>query len=345
MKRITVAVLAFNEQHNLPDLFASLASQTLPAAEFEILVVDNGSRDGTRDLVRDWQARLANLRLVIQPVPGIAASRNAALRAAVTPLIAFTDADVICPPHWLRTLVEGFDRHRAGDSRLVAVGGGNRPVRGGGPFLDAIGITLNSFWGSHGSVQGMRFGADRPVEHIPTLNICYDRERVLAAGGFDENFRLVCEDPELNHRLTRAGGRIVYLADAEIEHKMRANLRSWLRNVYLYGRGRTQILRKHPDHWRLKFLAPPLLLLALLLLPFGFRWPICWLPALYFPAVAPLAWLLCRRNERPDLFATVYAILAANPIAYGLGMIHGLWYRYPPVAPRPVPAAEKELIV
>ena len=336
MKRVTVAVLAYNERANLPALFDSLTAQTFPADRFDILIVDNGSQDDTRAYVRQRQADIPNLRLAVQPIPGIAIARNTALAEAHTPLIAFTDADVICPPTWLATLVEAFDRHHARDPKVVAVGSGNVPVRGGGRFLDAVGVTLNSFWGSHGSVQGMLFARDREVEHIPTLNICYDRERVLAAGGFDNDFRMVSEDPELNHRLTGAGHKIIYVPGAEIQHKMRPDIRGWWRNVYVYGRGRTQIIKKHPDHLRAKYLVPPLLVAALALIPLGFWHPVFFLPLAYVIAPLPIAGVLCARAKRLDLWPLAYLILTGNPLAYGIGMIHGLWFRYGPATPRPI---------
>ncbi|HPQ70314.1 MAG TPA: glycosyltransferase [bacterium] len=337
MKRVTVAIIAYNEARNLPDTLTSLAAQTYPRERFEILVVDNGSNDGTRALVREWMRRLDNLRLAVEPTPGIAPARNTALRETKTELIVFTDADVICPPTWLQTLVEGFDRHRERDLRTVAVGGGNVPVAAGSRFLAALGVTLNSFWGSHGSAQGMLHEEDRIVEHIPTLNICYDRLAVLAAGGFDNAFRMVSEDPELNHRLTRLGYRIVFLAGAQVEHKMRPDLRSWFRNVYVYGRGRTQIIKKHPDHFRLKYAAPPLIPLVLAAFVLAPWLPLLALPLpLYLAATALLARRLCARQGKRHLWSMAFVILAGNPIAYGIGMIHGLWHRYPPSSPRPI---------
>jgi GT2 family glycosyltransferase len=340
VKRVTVAVLAYNEERNIPGLLDSLERQTYPRDQFDILIVDNGSTDATRDLVGLRQMRQKNLRLIIQPEAGIAVSRNRALRAAQTELIAFTDADVICPPRWLQTLVEGFDRWRAKTPELVAVGGGNVPVASDDRFLMAVGITLNSFWGSHGSAQGMRFAQDHEAPHIPTLNILYDRRKVLDAGGFDNAFRFVCEDPELNYRLTRAGGRIVFIAGAEVEHKMRPDFRSWLRNVYLYGRGRTQIIKKHPNHLRAKFLVPPLLVAALALVFLSPWQPLFLLPLLYFLAPLPIAYRLCAKTGRADLWREAYLILAGNPIAYGVGMIHGLWFKYPPAFKRLVPPGE-----
>jgi glycosyltransferase involved in cell wall biosynthesis len=337
MKRVTVAVLAYNEEANLPDLLASMQKQTFPRELFEILIVDNGSSDGTRDVVRQWQGKLENLNLTNEPLPGIAVARNRALREAETELIAFTDADVICPPTWLQTLVEGFDRHQQRIPQLVAVGGGNVPIGDGGKFLQALGITLNSFWGSHGSAQGMIHECDIEVPHIPTLNLMYDRLAALDAGGFDENFRMVSEDPELNHRLTRAGRKIVYLAGAAVEHKMRPNLRSWMRNVYLYGRGRTQIIKKHPDHFSWKFAVPPLCLPALAVIPLGLVHPIFLLPLLYFVATLLISAMLCAKVGKLELIPIAFIILAGNPIAYGVGMFHGLWYRYPPAMPRVIP--------
>jgi len=337
MKRVTVAVLAYNEERNLPDVLASLAEQSYPRESFDVLIIDNGSIDRTRDIVREWQGRLDNLHLVVEAEPGIAVARNRALHEAQTELIAFTDADVICPPTWLQTLVEGFDRHRKQQPELIAVGGGNVPVGDGGIFLAALGVTLNSFWGSHGSAQGMLHARDVEVPHIPTLNICYDRAAVMAAGGFDNAFRMVSEDPELNHRLTQAGKKIVFLAGAEVRHKMRPDFWSWMRNVYLYGRGRTQIIKKHPDHFSVKFLVPPLCLIALAITPLGFISPWFFLPLIYFAAPLFIAVGLCAKAGRQELLPLAYLILAGNPIAYGVGMVHGLWHHYPPVVPRRIP--------
>lgn len=321
---VTVAVLTYNEEQNIPDILGSLEAQTYPPERFEVLVVDNGSTDATLDAIRPYAERMGNVRVIQNPVRGIAPGRNVAVDHATFDFVAFTDADVILSPTWLATLADGFSRLRERGEPVAAVGGGNVPVKDGGPFLDAAGITLNSFWGSHGSTQGMLFEKEQSVPHIPTLNILYDREILKKLGGFDEDFRMVCEDPELNHRLTGAGYKIFFLPDATVQHKMRPSLRSWLKNVFTYGRGRTQLIRKHPDHFAAMFLLPPVLVSALAIVPLTIWHPIFALPLLYFAIPAPIAASLCRRAGRWDCLPTAYVILTLNPIAYGLGMLWAL---------------------
>jgi glycosyltransferase involved in cell wall biosynthesis len=324
--KVTVAVLTYNEEANIPDILGSIEAQSFPRNQFEILVVDNASTDGTITAVEKLAGHFNNIRLVINPIKGIAKSRNVAVREAKGELLAFTDADVVVPPNWLSTLVDGFEGIKANGEALAAVGGGNVPFRAkDNRFLAAVGITLNSFWGSHGSAQGMLHDVVTQVDHIPTLNILYDRKLLLEHEGFDENFRMVCEDPELNHRLGKEGYAIYFLPGATVQHKMRPGLWPWLKNVFTYGRGRTQLIRKHPDHFKLMYAIPPLIVLALLATPFGFLSQWLFLPLLYFLPPAIIATQLTQKAGRLDCLRHAFAILALNPIAYGFGMLYAMF--------------------
>ena len=192
--------------------------------------------------------------------------------------------------------------------------------------MKSLGITLNSFWGSHGSTQGMLFEADRLVPHIPTLNIMYRKKALEQESGFDENFLRVCEDPELNFRLTEAGGEILFKHDASVIHKMRPTLKSWFRNVELYGFGRIEILKKHPSHLRLMWLVPIALVLGLTAsIALATVWPVAALiPCGYFAFVLLLATQLCAKAGELSCIPMVFAVLSWNPIAYGWGQIRSL---------------------
>lgn len=310
---LTVCVLTFNEEANIGALLDSLLAQDVEPDTFSVLIIDNGSTDRTAHIVEAYANRFEKLRFIVNRRRGIAISRNIALHECKTEIIAFTDADCIVPRNWVARLWSGHQRHFKTHAKLAAVGGGNVPVNGSGRFATALGITLRSFFGSHGSTQGMIFDEDLLVEHIPTLNICYRREALLALGGFDESFLMVCEDPELNHRLCSSGHQIVFLADCIVEHKMRPNLREWLRNVHLYGSGRAQIIRKHADHMRPKFAVPPLLVFGLATMP-GFLLP-------YQGVTFGIATYLTVKARRLDCLPWAWLILTANPIAFGLGML------------------------
>src|SRR5687768_1750797 len=84
----------------------SLAAQDLDAP-WELVVVDDGSGDGTRELLERRGVRSVRL----DPARGLNGARNAGLRATSAPLVALADDDVAAPPGWLRAYVEGADRH------------------------------------------------------------------------------------------------------------------------------------------------------------------------------------------------------------------------------------------
>lgn len=322
--RVSVIVICYNEEENIADILQSLNEQTVAPSDYEVIVVDNASTDATGEIAREFAAEAENVRVVENPVRGIAPSRNVGLREARYDYVAYTDADCIVEPRWLEKLIEGMERHSAADPAVAAVGGGNIPADETDRFQRALGITLNSFWGSHGSAQGMLHEADREVAHCPTLNVLYDRRSLLELGGFDESFGNICEDVDLNHRLGRAGRRIIFLSDTWVRHKLRATLARWFRNVFTYGKGRSWVIAKHPDHMQLKFLVPPLIVLGLALLPLSFvHRAFAIFPVLYVVSVAFIALVLTLRRHSIGLWPWVFVILAGNPIAYGAGQMYG----------------------
>jgi len=324
MMDVSVVIVCYNEERNLPDILDSLVAQTYRHDHFEVLIVDNNSSDGTHRIAQEYAGCYDNFRVVKNPVQGIAPSRNVGLREARHPYVAFTDADCVVPPDWLERLAEGYERYKPTMPTLVAVGGGNVAHDLDDPFLRSVAITLNSFWGSHGSTQGMLFEEDVEVPHIPCLNILYDRQAVLDAGGFDERFGNICEDPELNHRLARSGRRMMFLHRATVRHKLRPDMTRWFKNVFTYGKGRSWLIRKHPDHFRVKFLAPPLMILGFLLSPLGvLHWGFLVFPIAYVAGVVFLTSMLALRGDYLRGWFTILVILALNPIFYGLGQFHG----------------------
>lgn len=325
--RISVVILCLNEQERIGQCLDSLANQDFPGSDYEVLVIDNGSTDGSLALIEERARRMDNLRLAVNPRRGIATSRNMGLALAAYPYAAFTDADCIPPPDWLTVLARGWERHRKSEPNLVAVGGANRAPERRSGFYDAVNVVLKTPLGNRNSTQGCEFGRDERVDHIPTLNVLYDREAVLAAGGFDEDFLFVCEDPDLNYRLVAAGKTLVHLKDSCVTHSFRPGLLEWARKIFGYGQGRTQLLRKHPGKFSLLYAVPAsicaLYVLALAAPLLGFRsvLPLC----AYFAGMAVYAAIHCLRRKRPGLIPYALALYLLTHASYGLGQIWGLW--------------------
>ena len=189
--------------------------------EHEILVVDDGGgmqpRDGTRYVAH------AERR-------GLNAARNTGIRETRAPLIAFVDDDVLAPPGWLEALVEGAARH----PQAEAFGG---PIR-----ARFEGRTPRSCGREQPPITTLDLGErDREVDFVWGANLAVRRGATERIGSFDESIvRPHGDEEEWLERLRAAGGRVVYLAAAGLDHRRTAEdarLRPLARAAYARGRG------------------------------------------------------------------------------------------------------------
>jgi len=202
--RISIVVVCYNEKENIAECVESLLAQDYPQGDYEVIVVDNDSTDGTKEIVDKYAGN--RLKLIINPVKGIAESRNIGVDKASFDRVAFIDADCIAPKDWLSLLADGYKTYREANDKLAAVGGSNIPPEEN-LFYRALRVMLETYIGSRGSVQGMVFDSDREVSHLPCVNALYDKSKIREINGFDERFRDIGEDQDLTFRLKKRGFR------------------------------------------------------------------------------------------------------------------------------------------
>ena len=222
---VTVVVPTRGRAAYLEVTLDSLCRQRSEAAH-ELLVVDDASTDATPDVAKRFGVRLIRH----EERRTINAGRNTGLREARADLIAFVDDDVLVPPGWLGALAEGAARHPEAE----AFGGpirarfeGHAP-RGCGREDPPI-TTLDL--GDEDAEAPMVWGA----------NFAVRRSAIERIGEFDESLdREHGDEEEWLLRLREAGGRIVYLAEAGLDHRRSAgdsSLGSLARAAYHRGRG------------------------------------------------------------------------------------------------------------
>ncbi|MGE5468802.1 MAG: glycosyltransferase family 2 protein [Ignavibacteria bacterium] len=236
----SVVIPTYRRPEGLAHCLDALLGQSLPTALFEIVVVDDARSDATEQQVtalaraRGGRPRIRYLR----PAPGSrgpAAARNAGWRAAMAPVIAFTDDDALPSPHWL---VEGLRALAAPDVDAAA---GRVVVP-----LPAV------------PTDGERNSAGLDGAEFVTANCFVRRAALREAGGFDERFtRPWREDSDLYFTLLERGSRVVSAPAALVLHPPRRvaardNLnahRNLLFDALLY--------KKHPRLYRAKIKAVP----------------------------------------------------------------------------------------
>jgi GT2 family glycosyltransferase len=194
----------------------------------EVVVVDDGSTDGTIERLRAMNLPGA-LRVLEQPHRGPAEARNLGVEHAVGDLVLFLDDDVVPGPGLVATHVA---THAAQPDTVVI-----------GPMLppedDSRTVSVWVRWEEEqllAQYQDMAAGRyDCGPRQLYTGNASISRERFRAAGGFDTRFQRA-EDVELGYRLRDAGSRFVFNPEAPVQHYASRTFESWSRTPYLYGR-------------------------------------------------------------------------------------------------------------
>jgi glycosyltransferase involved in cell wall biosynthesis len=200
----------------------------------ELLVVDDGATDATPEVAERFGARLVRHG----EQRSLNAARNSGIRAAAADLIAFVDDDVLVPPGWVDAVVEGAARHPDAE----AFGG---PIR-----ARFEGRVPRGCGREDPPITTLDLGpSDVEAEMVWGANFAVRRSAVERIGDFDETLdRGHGDEEEWLMRLRAAGGRIVYLAEAGLDHRRSAGdsgLGSLARAAYHRGRGaRSSDLRR-----------------------------------------------------------------------------------------------------
>jgi glycosyltransferase involved in cell wall biosynthesis len=200
----SVLVCTYNRAALLQNTLESLCRQTLNAGEFEVIVVDDGSEDETRDMATAFEPRL-NLRYAYQRNSGLASARNHALFLSRGEIVLLLDDDDVASP---KLLEEHGKTHRMYPQDNFAVLGYTSltPEIAADPvmhFATEVGRFLFSYPDiQHGQVLGF--------SHFWGGRSSCKRKFLLQYGIFNPIFRFGCEDIELAYRLSKHDFRVVY---------------------------------------------------------------------------------------------------------------------------------------
>jgi glycosyltransferase involved in cell wall biosynthesis len=240
--RASVLVCTRNRAGELRETLATILADG-STVEREVVVVDNGSSDGTAEVARSFGVRYAH-----EPRTGIANARNRAVHEARGEILLFADDDVSVSSGWADALVAGFDT-----PDVVAVAGRVLPAWPGPvpKWLDGPQSTM---------LSGIDFGAEPRVleaaEEPPSMNLGLRADALAAIGGFEPRLghsgrlRVGHEETHLVKRL-RSLGPVAYQPDALVHHRVdseRMNL-DWMRSSFFQlgvGLGRRSRLEGEP---------------------------------------------------------------------------------------------------
>ncbi len=235
---ITVVIPTYNRVGRWPSVLRGLQSQTLDNDEFEVVVVSDGSTDGTNEYLSSVSAPY-HFVVEVQPNGGPAVARNRGVELAQAPIIVFLDDDIVAAPslldHHLR-------RHREGHGDTAVIG----------PMLSPPDAELSAPIRWEQAMLYKQYDAMARGDWEPTYrqfftgNASVPRTCVLDVGGFDRRFRRN-EDVELAYRMHQAGMEFQFDADAIAFHYADRPYRSWLLNAHDYGVNDVMFARDHEE--------------------------------------------------------------------------------------------------
>lgn len=243
MTNVTVILPTYNRLDRLKQVLAGLERQQYPLSNFDVVVISDGSTDGTHEYLASIKTPL-NLVAAIQKNQGPAAARNKGIELATGEIVLFIDDDVVPSP---QLLAEHMRLH-AQEADLIVLG----------PMLTPPDVRLSPWvqWEQDMLVKqyrAMEEGAWAPTaRQFYTGNTSLARRHLVEVGGFDARYRRA-EDIELAYRLARRPVRFVFHPAAIGYHYAERSFRSWIEIPYTYGRNDVAFAREG-EAWILEVL-------------------------------------------------------------------------------------------
>lgn len=231
LPRVSVVVCTYNAAATLPECLDSLLALNYPNRE--IIVVNDGSRDGTREIVDRYPVRAIHVAN-----GGLSRARNLGADAATGDIVAYTDSDVRVDPDWLTYLVAALS-----EPGFKVVGGPNLVPPEDGPIAQAVGAAV-------GGPNEVLLD-DGVAEHVPGCNMAFWRDALQEIGGFDAQFTAAGDDVDVCWRLMELGYHIGFHPGAIVWHHRRPSIRAYLKQQRGYGLAEAALERKYPEKFNL----------------------------------------------------------------------------------------------
>jgi glycosyltransferase involved in cell wall biosynthesis/serine acetyltransferase len=237
---ISVVIATYNRQDLLRRLLEQLDAQTIDPSRYEVVAVDDGSKEDTRATLSNLRTRYV-YRIERQENAGAAAARQRGVELASGRIIVFLDDDMQVKPDFLE---QHLKLHEAGPPGNTVVLGRLRPDA----KLAEMPL-FERFYARVMKAQNDELADGKPVRghNIYTGNVSMPKALFLRAGGFDPQFRAL-EDEELGVRLEKAGATFAFANEAESVHGSDwTSMKKWMDRAYRDGIYQTKLSKKHPD--------------------------------------------------------------------------------------------------
>jgi hypothetical protein len=316
---VSVIMPVRNEERHLEDAVRHVLAQDYPGG-IEVVLAVGPSRDATAQIAQRLAAADSRVAVVANPTGDRPAANNLAIKSSRHPIVARVDGHALIPPGYLLQAVKTLQETGADDV------GGIMAAEGVTPFEQAVAWAMTSPAGV-GSARFHTGGRGGPTDSV-YLGV-YRRAALEQVGGYDESFR-IAEDWEMNHRIRQAGGLVWFQPKLRVTYRPRNTVTRLATQYFHYGRWRRVVARQHAGTINLRYLAPPLTLLAVTAglvaglagLAAGAGWLALGflLPAGYLAGVLAVT-ALAARQVAPRILLRLPLALIAMHMSWGAGFL------------------------
>ncbi|NTV36888.1 MAG: glycosyltransferase family 2 protein [Anaerolineaceae bacterium] len=255
--KISIIIPCYNEAKTIHLLLDALSSQSIPSEEFEILIADGMSTDGTRAVIDQYGRDHTGLtiRVLDNPAREIPSGLNVALAHAIGEYIVRLDAHSVPERDYLERSISNLKAglgDNVGGLWLIHPGADTwiaRSIAAAASHPFGVGDAKYRYSSQAGAVDTVPFGAFR-------------RDFLQQLGGYDASLK-TNEDYELNTRIRAAGGTVYFDPAIRTIYYARPTLSALWKQYWRYGFWKLQMLKRYPRSLRLRQLLPPLMVISM----------------------------------------------------------------------------------
>lgn len=320
--RVSVCVVALDEESHLPQLLMDILSQSYPQSKTEVILVDSGSKDKTKSIMEDFRASEAgfySIKVLDNPKRIQAAGWNVAIANSTGEVIIRLDAHTKIPPSFVEKNVANLEKGEY-------VSGGVRPclIMNETPWKRALLQAENSMFGSGISIH--RRGNKK--SYVKTLfHGAYKREVFRKVGGFNEKL-LRTEDNEIHYRIGKAGYKLLFDPEVVSYQYARSSLRQMIKQKYGNGYWVGLTLSVCPGCLSIYHFVPFAFIMGIIITTIigllGITWPAAVMWLCYWSLAIVLALASTVGNKFNIYFLLLPVLFFILHISYGIGTLVGV---------------------
>ena len=318
----SIIIPTYNRLDELKELIPSIEAQDFIKDNIEIVIIDDGSTDGTREYI-DTLGSPVHIIYYLQENQGPGPARNKGMAMATGDIFIFVDSDCLLPSQYLRQIVQSQEMHD-----YDAFGGPDTYHPSFSPLLKAINYSMTSFIGTGGTR-----GSTKSIAKYYPRSFNMGLKRAVYEGIGEFNDLRHGQDMDYSARIYEAGFKVGLIPTAYVYHKRRTSFWRFFKQIHNWGVTRINLASLHPEMLKPVHLAPAFLVLSSLLFTllsiFIYRSPLILIVGAMILCLIYIFILVQSYLEYKSMQVALLSIvtLTIQIVAYAIGTLNGIWQK------------------